>query len=301
MNHLSRLQRCWIVLDYDFLLPLLAKLPFSWGRKIAGWRGRFYGYLRRDWRQFSFQDGDLYLRTQQTMSQILHQADTSSITQAVLQRYQMQSIEEWEAACISGGCDISKWPVCYEGVGNVLALLKDNPRIVFLIAHYGSSILGTVLLQRLGVPVLGMSSNVVDSPSVHPSISRFYRKKYASMARYLNGGQILDRENNTAKFVRFLQHGGVVVIPSDLPPTSPKSALFRSFFGKNRGFAPGAAKLARITNVPLMAFLCEFRDDVYHLRFSVPGEDPYLFIEQTIQSRPSVWWAADILPLLPVE
>lgn len=301
MNHLSWIQRQWIALEYDLLLPLLARLPLPWGRQIAVCRGRLYAYLRRDWRQFSFQDNELHTRTQQTMQQILHNANDSSITKAVIQRYQMQSIEEWEAACINIGRDISQWPVVYEGLDDVLELLRDNPRIIFLIAHYGSSILGTVLLQRLGIPILGMSSNIVDNPRVHPSISRFYRKKYAAMARYLNNGQILDRENNTIKFLRFLQNGGAVVIPSDLPPASQKSALFRPFLGETRGFAPGAFKLAKLANVPLMAFLCEFRDDAYHLRFSSLGEDPYLFIDRTIQSHPSAWWAADILPLLPVD
>jgi len=297
--HLSWLQRQWIAFDYGLLLPLLARLPLPWGRRIAAWRGLLYAYLQRDWRQFSFQDNDLYARTQQAMQQILHQADALALTQAVTRRYQMQSIEEWEAACIISGRDISHWPVVYEGLEAIHALLQDNPRIVFLIAHFGSSILGTILLQRLGIPILGMSSNVIDNPSVHPGIRRFYRRKYAAMARYLNGGQILDQENNTIRFARFLQKGGVVVIPGDLPPNSHKSMLIRSFLGSPRGFAPGAAKLAKISHAPLMAFVCEFRDNTHYLRFSAPGEDPYAFIDHAIHNHPGAWWAADLLPLLP--
>ncbi|MEY3759205.1 MAG: Bacterial lipid biosynthesis acyltransferase [Pseudomonadota bacterium] len=300
MNQLSWLQRQCISLDYDALLPLLARLPMPWGRCLAAWRGWLYARLQRDWRQFSFQDNGLYERTQQTMSLLLPDADASALTQAVVQRYQMQSIEEWEAACMIIGRDISGWPVIYEGLEDVLALLQDNPRMVFLTAHFGSSILGTVLLKRLGIPILGMSSSVVEDQRVHPSIGRFYRKKYAAMGCYLNGGKILDREGNISKFVRFLRRGGAVVIVGDLPPGLHESALIRSFLGSSRSLAPGAAKLAKMVHTPLAAFVCEFYDGSHHLRFSAPGEEPYAFIDHAIRRHPSAWWAADVLPLMSI-
>ncbi|MDO9139665.1 MAG: hypothetical protein Q7U38_04990 [Methylobacter sp.] len=298
MNHLSWIQRQWIAWDYGVLLPLMARLPLSWGRYLAAQRGLLYAWLKRDWRQFSLQDKSLYQRTQQTLSLLLPEADTQALTQAVARRYQMQSIEEWEAACMIIGRDISRWPVIYQGLDDMLALLQKNPRVVFLTGHFGSSILGTVLLQRLGVPVLGMSSNVVDDPRVHPSIGRFYRQKYAAMGRYLNGGQILDRQGNAGKFVRFLQRGGAVVIVGDLPADFNESALIRPFLGVSCSFAPGAAKLAKIAHTPLMGFVCEFYAGAHYLRFSAPNEDPYAFIEQAIRRHPSAWWAADVLPLL---
>lgn len=293
MNHLSWLQRQWIACDYDVLLPLLAGLPLSWGRHLAGWRGMLYARLQRDWRQFSFQDNGLYERTQQAMHQLLPEADASALKQAVARRYQMYSIEEWEAACMIIGRDVSRWPVIYEGLEDTLALLQDNPHMVFLTAHFGSNILGTTLLQRLGVPILGMSSNIVEDPRIHPSIRRFFRQKYAAMGCYLNGGQILDREGNTSKFLRFLQRGGAVVILGDLP-----GLLIRPFLGSSCGLASGPVKLARAAHAPLMAFVCEFNSGSYCLRFSAPGEDPYAFIDQAIRRHPSAWWAADQLPLM---
>ncbi|MFU8787391.1 MAG: lysophospholipid acyltransferase family protein [Methylobacter sp.] len=301
MSHLSWIQRQWIAWDYGVLLPLLARLPLSWGRCLAAWRGLLYAWLKRDWRQLSFQDQSLYRRTQQTLGRLLPEAGALALTQAVAQRYQMQSIEEWEAACMIIGRDISQWPVSYEGLDGMLALLQEHPRVVFLTGHFGSSILGTVLLQRLGLPVLGMSSNIVDDPRVHPRIGRFYRQKYAAMGRYLNGGQILDRQGNASKFVRFLQRGGAVVIVGDLPADPNESALVKPFLGVSCGFAPGAVKLAKIAQAPLMGFVCEFHAGIHHLRFSAPGEDPYTFIGQAIRRHPSAWWAADVLPLMMLE
>lgn len=293
MNHLSWFQRQWITWDYDVLLPLLARLPLSWGRRLAGWRGLLYAELQRDWRQFSFQDNDLYGRTQQALYQLLPDADAFELKQAVARRYKMYSIEEWEAACMIMGHDISRWPVVYEGLEDIQILLQANPCIVFLTAHFGSNILGILLLQRLGIPILTMSSNIVDDPRIHPSISRFFRKKYAAMKPYLNGGQVLDREGNTNKFVRFLQRDGAVVLLADMP-----GPHIRPFLAATCGLASGPIKLAKVAQGPLIAFVCEFRCGSYYLRFSAPSEDPYAFIGQAIDRNPSSWWASDQFPLM---
>lgn len=298
MSFINWLARHYISWDYDLFLPLIARLPLSWGRYLASLRGLLYARLQRDWRQFSFQDYSLYERTQQTMNLLLSDADTSAQKQAVTQRYQMQSIEEWEAACMIIGRDISSWPISYEGIENILALLQNNPHVVFLTAHFGSSILGITLLQKIGIPILVMSSNVVDDPRIHPSISRFYRKKYTAMGHYLNGGQVIDRQGNLSKFIRFLRRDGAVVIIGDLPPESLETAIIREFLGASRSFASGAVKLAKIGNAPLISFVCEYYDDSYHLRFSAPKEEPYTFIDQAIRRHPGAWWAADVLPLL---
>ena len=291
MSHLSWFQRQWIALDYGLLLPLLALLPLSLGRRLAGWRGLLYAKLKRDWRQFSFQNADLYLRTQQTLHQLLPEANDSVIKQAVARRYQIYSIEEWEAACLISGRDISSWPVIYQGIEEIQALLQDNPRMVFLSAHFGSCVLGSLLLQRLGIPILGMVSNTTEDQRIHPSIRYFFRKKYAAMARYLNGGKALNKEGNTSEFVRFLQHRGAIVIFGDLPGHHQQS-----FLGSPCGLASGPVKLAKIAHAPLIAFVCEFKNNSYYLRFSIPGEDPYLFIDQAIRRNPSAWYAADLLP-----
>jgi lauroyl/myristoyl acyltransferase len=292
MNHLSWFQRQWIAWDYDVLLPLLARLPLSWGRRLAGWRGTLYTRLQWDWRSVIFQDNSRNMRIQEAMRLLLPEAGTSKIMQVMAQHFQMICIAEWEAACMISG-DISRWPVVYEGLDDTLALLRDDPRVVFLSAHFGSCVLGSLLLQRLDIPILGMVSNIVDDPRVHPSITRFCRQQYAAMGRYLNGGQALNREGNASQFVRFLRRCGAVVIFGDIP-----GPHIRPFLGSSCGLASGPVKLAKITHTPLMAFVCEFNNGSYYLRFSAPGEDPYTFIEQAIRRNPSAWWAADQLLLM---
>lgn len=295
----AALERGWIAFDYSYLLPFLARLPVRMGRGLAVLRGWIYASIARDWRQFSFADEDLLRRTRQALTEIMPRADGAAIRRAVRRRYAMQSLEELEAAWLS--CrDLSRWPVEYVGLESVLEALKVHGRAVFVTAHFSSSVVGTVHLHRLGIPVLGMSSNVVDDPRVHPAIGRFYRKKYAAMAPYLRGGKILDRQGNAREFIKFLHRGGAVVIVGDLPPDPHETPLETRFLGKVRGFAPGAARMAAIARVPLLSFVCEYTPQGYRVTFSAAGQPPYALIEAHIVKNPAAWWAADLLPLLPL-
>jgi lauroyl/myristoyl acyltransferase len=292
------LSRRWTGFDYGILLPLMARLPISWGRWLARLRGRCYAALKRDWRTFSFGDTELYQRTFNTLKELIPELTDAQCHELVARRYEAQSLEEFEGACLPTR-DIADCSLRIEGLDEVLSQLASQPRVVLVTSHFGSSILGTAMLGCLGLPVLGMSSNVVEDARVHPAIGRFYRRKYAAMAPYLRGGEILDRQGNASKFVRFLLRGGAVVIVGDLPSDPHEQPLVKSFLGKSRGFAHGEAKLAKMTHAKLMAFTCVYCDGQYVLRFSEPGQDPYEFIGEAIRSAPSLWWAADLLPLFP--
>jgi len=301
VTFLGGIRWVWIALDYQVVLPFLACLPLFLGRYLAAKRGQLYCYMKHDWRRFSFQDAAFHQRLEESLAQLLPEESKEEHQLAVIRRYQMQSLEEWEAACLIVGRDVSKWPVRFEGLEEVRKALLDNPRVVFLTAHFGSSILGTVLLQKLGLPILGMSSDVVEMPCVHPSISNFYRKKYAAMGRFLNGGEILHREGNMMKFSRFLKNRGIVVIVGDLPPDSHEKPTVRDFLGASRGFASGPVKLSHLTKSSFKSFVCDYQRGEYVVRLSENNEEPYRFIEQAIRANPSAWWAADLLTLYPTK
>lgn len=296
---MALLERCWITFDYGYLLPFLALLPMRLGRAVATLRGQLYASLGRDWRQFSFGDQQLQMRTRQAILELMPEASVSEINRAVRMRYIMQSLEELEA-CWLACRDLSNFPVEYVGLEAVQEVLKTHGRAVFVTAHYASSILGTIYLGRLGVPILGMSSNVVEDSRVHPVIGRFYRKKYAAMAPYLHGGQVLDRQGNSRRFARFLKDGGAVVIVGDLPPDPNESPLRIDIFGKQRELASGADRMARMVGVPLVSFVCEYVSNGYRVTFSPVDGRPYKLLEKHIRLNPAGWWAADLLPLFPL-
>ena len=285
--------------DHAWVLPLLARMPRAWGRTLAKLRGRLNARWERDWRNFSFGD-TVHVRTRQVIEQLRSTSSQAAKARLYQERFVNQSIEEYEAACLHTGAT-KHWPVQYAGLEGVKKVLEAKGRVVFVTSHFSSSILGTAFLGALGVPVLGMSSNVVDRPEVHPSVSRTYRRKYKAMGLYLNGGEILDREGNTPKFVRFLKKGGAVVIVGDLPPEPNEAPRWAKFLGAIRGFAAGAQRLSDMLDAPLMAFVCQYEHGQHWVNFSAPGEDPYEFLSDKIERDLGQWWAMDVLGAYPVQ
>ena len=296
---LQWIKSCYIYVDYGVFLPLLAQLPMAFGRAMAKKRGRLYARWGRDWRGFSFGDS-VHVRTRQVIEQLRPLSLTKDKERVYQERFENQSLEEYEAACMHAGVT-QDWAVEYQGLQDVLEVLQQKSRVVFVTSHFSSSILGTALLGHLGVPVMGMSSNVVDRVEVHSSISRTYRRKYKAMGRYLNGGEILDREGNASKFVRFLKKGGAVVIVGDLPPEPNEAPRWAHFLGETRGFASGAEKLSRMLDAPLMSFVCQFEEGRHRVKFSAPSEDPYAFISKQIERDLGQWWAMDVLNAYPIQ
>lgn len=291
--------RIFTALDYGVFLPFLARLPLSWGRSCAKARGRLYAKWGRDWRNFSFGDV-VHLRTKEVVAELLAQSSELTKALTVQARFEYQSLEEYEAACLHAGVT-RRWPIQFVGLEGVMQVLKEKQRLVFVTSHFSSSILGTAFLGQLGVPVLGMSSNVVDRAEVPLSVSRTYRRKYQAMGAYLNGGEILDKEGNASKFVRFLKKGGVVVIVGDLPPEPNETPRWAHFLGKVRGFASGAQKLSSMMDAPLMSFVCQFENGQYCVKFSPTEVDPYVFLSQHIEKDLGQWWAMDVLRAYPVQ
>lgn len=291
----------WIAFDYGVLLPLLSFLPPAWGRTAAAFRGYVYGLLKRDWRSFTFGDDALWERTYRAYEAICPDLSHAERLKLVHKRYVYQSIEEFEGVLL----DKNKFGtihVDYLGIENVEALLRENPHAVFVTSHFGSSLLGITFLQRLNVPLLVMSSDVVSHPRVHPTLTQFFLKKYKGISNYMNGGEVLDIEGNGKKFLSFLKKTGSLVIIADLPPNSANEApAWKMFFGKERGFAAGAQKLAVSTSSVIIPFVCYFEKDRYVLQFGDANQDPYRFLEAAITKRPQMWWAADILGLLPTK
>lgn len=299
MKERSWLENFWIAFDYGYLLPALARLPVPLGRGLATLRGLLYARLQRDWRQFTFNDQALHGRTQQALKELMPNADAPTLARALRARYVMQSLDELEACWLSRK-DLKDWPIEYVGLEPILEAIKTHGRIVFVTAHYASCVLGVVHLRRLGIPILAMTSSVTEDPRVHPSISHFYRKRKEFGGLYLNGGQVLDREGNARYFVKFLRNGGAVVIFGELPPSPNEEPLTIPFLGKERELAPGPDRLAKLVDAPLFSFVCEYTRRGFRVTFSPPDTNPYALIEKHIQNNPSAWWAADLLPLLPL-
>lgn len=295
------MKNLWIRLDYGVLLPFLTFFPYKWGRNVASFRGYLYGLLQRDWRSFTFGDEDLWERTYKAYKEIYPDLSHDERLKLVQARYVYQSIEEFEGALLDKD-KFSNIKVKYIGIKSVQEQIVKNPHAVFITSHFGSSLLGITFLKKLGIPLLVMSSNVVEHEKVHPCLTQFFLKKYRGIGRYMNGGEVLNIEGNGKKFLSFLKKRGSLVIIADLPPNNPNEMpVWKMFFGRERGFASGAQKLAQYTRGDIIPFVCYFEDDNYVIKFGDFNKEPYSFLEEEIQKKPQMWWASDMLGLLPTK
>jgi len=295
------LHKLWIRFDYGVFLPFLTFLPNSWSRFLASMRGYLYSLLKRDWRSFSFGDHDLWQRTYKAYKAIFPKLSHEELLKLVQKRYMFQSVEEYEGVLLDKN-KFSDIQIRYIGVEKIETYIATHPHVVFITAHFGSSLLGITLLKKLNLPLLVMSSNVVAHEKVNPVITNFFLKKYAGIGRYMNGGEVLDIEGNGKKFLKFLKTQGSLVVIADLPPNHPNEIpLWKEFFGQRRGFASGAQKLADSCNSLIIPFVCYFENNSYVVKFGDLDKDAYVFLEEEIRQRPEMWWASDILELLYKE
>lgn len=292
------LRDLWIRFDYGVFLPFLAFLPYRLGRGIAYLRGCAYGLIKRDWRSFTFDDNALWERTYRAYGEICPNLSHGALLELVRRRYAYQSMEEFEGALL-GAKRFADIEIKYIGLEKVKERVAKNPHAVFITSHFGSSILGITFLQRLEIPLLVMSSNVVEHEKVHPALTKFFLKKYRGIDIYMNGGEVLDIEGNGKKFLSFLKKTGSLVIIADLPPNNVnETPEWKRFFGYERGFASGAKKLAESCGSEIIPFVCYFEDRGYVIKFGDERQEPYSFLEEEIGKKAEMWWAADILGLL---
>ncbi len=297
----TKLHKIYIYLDYEIFLPFCAMLPFSLGRFLASLRGKFYYYIKRDWREFSFGDKGLWNRTLESFKEICPNDNSSKYLEYVEKRYISQSLEEYEAMLIIKN-RFHKIPVKYYNENAVLELFEKNPHHVFVTSHFASSIEAFIFLNIFKTPNMIMTSNITKHPMVHKSINKFYDKKYRSIEAFLNGGKMLDAEGNLKQFFRFIKNKGCLTIVADLPPSNPEeSDVIKDFFSKKRVFAEGAQRLSQSVKGTVIPYVCYYEKGEYHMVFANLKQDPYEFFEQEIKKRPHLWWAADVLTLLPVK
>ena len=280
--------------DYSVLLPFLAFLPNRVGRYFAKLRGVLYYHLKRDWRSFTFGDYTLWDRTYESYKQIFPDLDDRGLRFFVKERYIYQSYEEFEAAKIINRTYMNI-PVEYIGKDGVEEYLKEHKNVIFATCHFGS-IVGLINLHIFKRPMIHLASNVTKQSFVHPSITQFYIKKYLVGNEYMNGGEIVDVEDNNKKILKFLKNGGSLSSVADLPAADPHhEAFWAEFFGKKRAFASVIHRLSQKYNVKIVPYVCYYEKGKYIMKFADMSEDIYRFFEKEIQKRPGMWWASDLL------
>jgi len=307
MSWRTALNRAWQWFDYRVMLPGLARLPLPVGALLAQWRGLFNGWLDLDWRSLSLQQRFVYDATYAAQQQLCPQATPQQWRRQTLQRFVVNSREEWEASLfLRYPVERFKAASTVYGLQEWLSAQRAGQPMVLLTPHFDSFCMGIVLLGLHGLKVHAVSSAVVEDPRVHPAVRRFYWQKYRGMERYMNGGLIRHQEQDNRHFYRALQQGEAVVILADLP-TPNQQSLVVPFLGQLRCMASGPLRVAQKTHSLVGAFVClHERTGQYRLMCaplrSLDTESParsfvplYAFLDAYLHRYPARWWAADLL------
>lgn len=290
----KRLKNFYIWFDYEVLLPFLALLPNRLGRYLAKLRGILYYYKKRDWRSFTFCDYELWSRTYRSYQQMFPDLDDKGVRFFVKERYIYQSLEEYEAAKINNRTYMNI-PVEYRGTDEIGRYLKEHENVIFATCHFGS-IVGLINLHIFKRPMLHMASNITKQSNVHPAITQFYIKKYLVGNDYMNGGGIVDVEENNKYILRFIKNGGSLSSVADLPAANSEHEVFwAKFFGKQRALSSAIHRLSQKYDMKIIPYVCYYEKGKYIMKFASMDEDIYRFFEDEIRKRPGMWWASDLL------
>lgn len=301
--------------DFAWILPILARLPLSWGYQLAKWRGNLNARLGRDWRSMAL--GFRHIRTQSLMGLRLLplKADERSLQVWRDQRFIVEARDEFEARLVAAGrvnelvCRWERWRL-----GESPEIVTSGPPkktrqgVLWLTPHFDSFFLGVAFLARNGERVNLMSSAVTHDPRVDDAVKAHFTAKYRGLEHWLNGGQVLDMERGMRPFYRMLETNEALVILGDAPVLPQGVASEVSFLGERRRLAGGALRMAQKMNANLGGYVCVMeKPGHYMMRWCEPGpardlrtvERVYALLSDAILERPGHWWGSDLLPNLP--
>lgn len=296
-------------LDYDWLLPLAARLPIPLGYRLALWRGRFNARINRDWRSVALRTRHVARVSRQALRELVPAATEQQLAGLLKERFITDSREEFEGCLIAAGrANGLRHAIVPAGFATAC---RDRERgLVLLTPHYDSFTMGIVLLGLAGIRINAMSSAITADPRVARGVRRHFVRKYRGMEKMMNGGRILDQEDGLKPFYRMLNNRECLVIIADLPPAAHGAELHTSFLGAPRRLAGGALRLASKTGSDIGAFVCRHRPGAQYLVQGspiVPASDPeavarvYDFLSGEIMASPGRWLAADMLPRMSLN
>lgn len=305
---LWRLVRLAHSADFAWFLPFIARLPLPLAYALSGVRGRINAATGRDWRSVAL--GFRHIRRQSRDAYALLPGSATQKRRWGQQRFEAEARDEFEAQLVAarrlGELRCEFVPAVND------ALCAKRPRgLVLLTPHFDSFYLGIAFLaQASGARVNSMSSAVSRDPRVAPTVTRHFDHKYRGLEHYLNGGQVPDMESGLRPFYRMLERHETLVVLGDAPVLPNGAAMTVDFLGAQRVIAGGALRLAQHTNSDLGGYVCRYLGPgryVLEICPIGPARDPetvariYRFFSDQILVQPGLWWAADLLPNMPVK
>ena len=297
-------------IDFAWVLPAMARLPLTWGYRLAEWRGRLNARTGRDWRSMAL--GMRHIQRQALAGYHLLplQASDAQRQRWSRERFVIEARDEFEARLTAAGrLDALRCRHVFPPGGSFVGLTPERGRgLLLLTPHFDSFFLGVAFAARGGARVNLMSSAVTHDARVDRAVQQHFSAKYRGLEPYLNGGRVLDMEAGIRPFYRMLEQGETLVVLGDAPVLPQGVATQVDFLGASRLLAGGALRMAQKADCDLGGYICRMeRPGEYAMEWCEPGpaNDPetvrrvYALFTRAIEQSPGHWWASDLLPAMP--
>ena len=330
-NWLQSLWRTWFKqgkwrfesqgLDYGLLLPLMGRLPLRLAYRLSDWRGAFNARRARDWAELSVGFPYIAPRAAAGYRELFPKTTEPEIQRLVVQRYQTIAREELEGMLAIQGrlnaIDMDLTPI-----HAILKQRQPERGLVVVMSHLDNLFLGLVGIARCGVPVYLMTSDVVQHPQVHPTLRRFFKRKYDAYQQHIGGGSFLPASRQAREtFYSVLRAGGIVAVISETPAAKAEDkGTWVQWMGKRRKVADGAIRMALDTQSQIVA-MANTQTRLGHMEWAwsdlldtkdYANQAPtvarqalaaiiFKYLEASVRTVPGRWWAAHLLQDFEVQ
>ncbi|MBI2821204.1 MAG: hypothetical protein HYX74_03170 [Acidobacteria bacterium] len=285
-------------LDYQFLLPLVARFPYPVAYRLAEWRGDALYLSRKQSRRHAIEN---ILKAFPSLAE----GEAREIARS---HYRTLSVDEMESFWFDRTSEFFDRYVSVDGLENLRRAAHPGGALL-LLGHWGSACTLFVALGRRGV-----SFHIVGRPleratdCLHPAHLRYGKKRVADIEKAVGHPFLYTGRGNFERMQDLLHAGQIIMIMFDVTPNILRHVRPVRFFDRTAYFADGVVRLQRQTGARL------FRGSIRRQRHppyqriqirevdvaSSTGDDELLqqlvgMLEEEIREDPSRWTLWDSL------
>ena len=301
----SILNRRLEAIDFQYVLPVLGRLPLPLGLVGASIRGILNYVFNYDWRSQAVGFPFVRQNTAQAFQGLRPGNKRAFYSWLTALRFVHNSREEWQAQLFPRPVmNKIKAKSTLHDFDQLLDIQKAGRGVVLVSCHLDSFCMGMVLMGMNGLTIHCVNTkDGVEDPRIHPRVTCFLKTKYKNMEQRMSG-RMEYHETNMQFFYTALEKGEAVALMGDVPGS--KSNIYMDFAAKKIQLPLGAWHMAVQTNSLLAGYVCLMtgvgRYEVHLLQpFEPDHSSPegslrpiYEFLDGHIRQRPSRWVAADL-------
>ncbi len=291
-----------LTFKYNFLLPLLARLP-----KILAYRlVSFYGRLSR---QNHLNERRVIVEQMQSVFTELQQSELENVADYFLCMVEREALDTWFFRTCKTAQEIKQF-IQLENFHYVTDARQAGRKVIISSGHFGRFWMAGVGMQAQGVSLGTITRDGGETNKYGlPEAEYQYRLKKLAWLQQCFGGPFLVEGDLIRPIYRALDEH-VMALFIDVPYDGDKNGCITlPFLGKQTQFPLGPAKLAKRANALIVPFyVFESRAGLRAVFY--PPIDTELFTEQEIMHQlvamlevqvrefPEQWWMWQALPLM---